>query len=168
MYGSRFKVQGLGFGVRCSGFGVEGSILAQVQVSEFSVLGKTNPHGSQRMECDSSTVKMKRDHSRTSTSVGTVAEKGEGKRQPRRCQVRTFQVVVGTMAILSGLPRFAVWLELLQRYAPKILQPRWSLEVHPPDPDARVGAACERVARLESNCSKGELPGLSWTCWLLH
>ena len=53
-------------------------------MSFLLAFGKTNPHA-QRMECDSGTVRMVRDHSRTSTSVGTVAEEGEGQRQPGRC-----------------------------------------------------------------------------------
>ena len=51
----------------------------------FPFLGETYPHGSQRMECDSRIVRMVRDYSRTTTSVGIVAEEGEGKRQPGRC-----------------------------------------------------------------------------------
>ena len=65
------------------------SRVCRVLVCEFSfcVLGKTNPHVSQRVECDSGTVRMVRYHSRTSTSVGTAVEEAEGKRQPRHRKV---------------------------------------------------------------------------------
>ena len=102
----------------------------------------------------------------------TIWEFNIAQEQASQGQVRAFQVVVGTEAIPSGLPRFTVWPELLQRWAPRILQRRRSSKVqrsgprhrkvHPPASTwmPELVRPRERVARLEQgHCSNGELPG---------
>ena len=64
--------------------------------------------------------------------------KGKETKMSNSEEVRAFQVVVGTEAILSGLRRFAVWSELLQRLVPRILLPKWRSKVHRSGPKHRI------------------------------
>ena len=124
------------------------------QVLFFCVPGKTNFHGSQGMDIDPDTIRLVRGYSRTTTSVGTVAQrKREG--QARRCRRSTSRSsrrswsarlpwVAGTEAInQQNQQRFEVWLELWQLWVPRKVPRRvWT-------PDTRMGAARDKVARLE-------------------
>ena len=89
----------------------------------FCVPGKTNCHGSQGMFVNPGTIRLVRSNSRTTTSVGTLAqEKGTMqavtiKQQPA-VLVSAFTVVVGTEPINE------VWLDLWQLSCPRTHPPR--------------------------------------------